>query len=115
MLIHQNAIKVSDFGLSKRIKEISNSQSKLFGVIPYIDPKGFAGQQPYSLNKKSDVYSIGVLFWEITSGRPPFENEQYNCDLAARIAQGLRETIVPGTPGNYVELYVGKYNFNDLY
>ncbi|UZO03689.1 uncharacterized protein OCT59_024092 [Rhizophagus irregularis] len=108
VLIHQNAIKVSDFGLSKRIKEISNSQSKLFGVIPYIDPKGFAGQQPYSLNKKSDVYSIGVLFWEITSGRPPFENEQYN--LAARIAQGLRETIVPGTPGNYVELYVECWN-----
>ncbi|CAB4479848.1 unnamed protein product [Rhizophagus irregularis] len=31
-------------------------------------------------------------------------------ETSARIAQGLRETIVPGTPGNYVELYVECWN-----
>ena len=100
--------------MSKRIKEISNSQLQLFGVIPYIDPKGLVKQQPYSLNKKSDVYSIGVLLWEISSGKPPFyvEGGQYDRDLAVRITKGLRETAVPNSPANYVKLYVGKYNFD---
>ncbi len=39
--------------------------------------------QPYILNPKSDVYSIGVLLWQISSGRRPFytENVEYDLDL----------------------------------
>ena len=59
-------MKLADFGLSKRIKEASNSQSELFGIVPYVDPKSFSRQRNnnnhYSLNQKSDVYSVGVLF-----------------------------------------------------
>ena len=95
--------------MSKRIQEISK-QSKLFGVIPYIDPKKLANKKTYSLNEKSDVYSIGVLSWEISSGQPPFLDESYDVNLAIQIAQGLRETIVSGTPIDYFNLYTGKYN-----
>ncbi|CAB4388166.1 unnamed protein product [Rhizophagus irregularis] len=105
----------TDFGLSKRIEASSNFQSKLFGMVPYVDPKSFSRQgnnnnqstQMYTLNEKSDNYSIGVLLWEISSGRPPFyvEDKQYDIDLALEISQGLRETIVPGTPNEYVKVY----------
>ena len=100
---------MSDFGLSKRIEEASKSQSDLFGVVPYIDPKKFI-KRSYSLNKKSDIYSIGVLLWEISNGYPPFGDESYDVDLAIQIVRGLRETIVPGTPTEYSNLYTGKYN-----
>ena len=63
----------------------------------------------YSLNKKSDVYSIGILLWEISSGHPPFytEGEQYDLDLALEILQGLREEPIPDTPKDYIKVYTG--------
>jgi serine/threonine protein kinase len=103
---------LADFGLSKRIETSSKGQSNFFGVIPYIDPKKFVNGT-YTLNEKSDVYSIGVLFWEISSGRLPFhvEGEQYDVALALYIIQGHREHVVPGTPEVYVKIYTGIYNF----
>jgi serine/threonine protein kinase len=109
---------LADFGLSKRIGMSSNFQSQLFGVVPYVDPKIFNRRrsindqttQIYSLNEKSDIYSVGVLLWEISSGKPPFyaEAEQYDVGLICEISQGHREKAVPGTPENYVEIYTSK-------
>jgi len=57
------------------------------------------------------------LLWEISSGHPPFENEQLDISLMVRISQGHRETTVPDTPYDYVKLFTGKYllNFNYNY
>lgn len=99
---------MADFGLSKRISETcQNSDS--FGIIPYIDPKKFSSHS-FSLNEKSDVYSIGVLLWEISSGKPPFDGIS-SFSLILQISQGHRETPVPDTPTAYVNLYTGKYDF----
>jgi serine/threonine protein kinase len=111
VLINQNTVKLADFGLSKRIEPSTNKSKDLFGVVPYIDPKKFSDISSYSLNKQSDVYSVGVLLCELSSGQPPFyvEGEPYDASLAVKIMQGLREKIVPDTPIKYGKLYTGKF------
>jgi hypothetical protein len=79
-------------------------------VVPYIDPKKFTTKS-YSLNEKSDVYSIGVLLWVISSGQRPFHNDSYDVKLALDISlKQKRESVIPGTPDDYANLYIGKYN-----
>ncbi len=99
-------------GLSRKIAEAS---SKIFDTIPYVDPKCFYNDrnqiQNYELNKKSDVYSIGVLMWQISSGRKPFNAEtDYDVGLALAIVNGKREGIINGTPIEYSNLYEGNIN-----
>ena len=72
-------------------------------MIPYYDPQLFKGQKA---NKKSDVYSVGVLLWEISSGKEPFDS----CDSIPavtlyKISEGKREIPVPGTPIDYINIY----------
>jgi len=96
---------LADFGLSRKIAEAS---SKTFGIIPYVDPKSNQSKN-YKFSKKSDVYSIGVLMWQISSGRKPFNAETvYDAGLALEIVNGKREAIIDGTPFEYSNLYEGK-------
>jgi len=122
VLIHQDNIKLADFGLSKRISDASNYPKGVFGLLPYVDPKCLNNilcnikdrDQPYEINAKSDIYSIGVLFWQLSSGHMPFctkndNDPQYDAGLAIAIENGKREDIVKGTPVEYSNLYTGKW------
>ena len=61
----------------------------------------------YKRTHASDVYSIGVLMWQISSGNEPFENCNLH-DFIMIIGGGGREDIIPGTPKFYADLYKGK-------
>ncbi|UZO15522.1 uncharacterized protein OCT59_006941 [Rhizophagus irregularis] len=107
ILVHQNMIKLADFGLSRRAG-VSNSVKDVFGKIPYIDPQRLDNQTNNN-GKKSDVYSAGVLIWEISSGRQPFES-YYNdrlkmATLLFDIIKGKREIPIVGTPNDYINIY----------
>ena len=122
IFMQQNSIKLADFGLNKRIKDARKISLSSFDTIPYNGPEGFNNikdanssegenqieQHKYELNEKSDIYSLGVLFWELSSGNKPFANKEYDLYLAMEIAQGLRESIVEDTPEEYYNLYASK-------
>ncbi|GBC07811.1 hypothetical protein RclHR1_07700004 [Rhizophagus clarus] len=106
ILVHQDNIKLADFGQSRKIIEAaSNSTSSACGVLPYVDPKCFFDKN-YKLSKKSDVYSIGVIMWQISSGREPFHTEEYDLTLMWHISEGKREETINGTPDDYSNLYI---------
>ncbi|CAB4438192.1 unnamed protein product [Rhizophagus irregularis] len=73
----------------------------VYGNLPYIAPEVIAGKVT---TFKSDIYSIGILMWEISSGQPPFINYEHNYDLAMYIINGIRPKIVSGTPLEYKNL-----------
>ena len=93
---------LADFGLSKYLAEIK-SNSIILGMPAYIEPQCFINNN-YKRNKKSDIYSLGVLFWEISSGKPPFHGiTEYK--IVVDIVKGIRETPVNNTPFKYQQLY----------
>ena len=71
---------IADFGLSKPWADIG-SNSAVLGMVAYIEPQCFIIDN-YKRNEKSDIYSLGVLIWEISSGKPPFsEIPSFNINL----------------------------------
>ncbi|GBB95705.1 hypothetical protein RclHR1_00260010 [Rhizophagus clarus] len=89
---------VSDFGFCGPVDKPLNS---IYGNLPYIAPEVVCGRET---TFASDIYSIGMLMWEISSGQPPFMNYEYDYFLAMNIVNGMRPRIIPGTPLAYKEL-----------
>ena len=107
-MIHQNTVKLADFGNS--YLRGSDCHTKPRGVIPYMDPMIFKNHS-YILTKKSDVYGLGVLLWELTSCSSPFnfEEREDHISITLAISNGKRETPIPDTNDEFVKLYQSKY------
>ena len=69
-------VKVLDFGIAKRSNEEDKQEQKLtqqgmvLGTPPYMSPEQFTGQP---IDKRSDIYSLGVMMYEMICGRLPFD------------------------------------------
>ncbi|KAF9949644.1 hypothetical protein BGZ72_008604 [Mortierella alpina] len=96
---------ITDFGLSKSVnKTIYTTKAGLFGVVPYVAPERM--QNPsITYNAKCDIYSLGVIFWELSSCVIPFEAQLQDVMLAVNIIAGVREKTVSGTAVEYEMLY----------
>ncbi|KAF0553894.1 kinase-like protein [Gigaspora margarita] len=91
ILIHQSQPKIADFGLSKQINEMSmTSNSIVHGMPAYVEPQCLIKKR-YKRDKSSDIYSFGMILWEISSGRPPFQGFESKMELCFHIFQGNRE------------------------
>ncbi|UCF67607.1 MAG: protein kinase [Acidobacteriota bacterium] len=85
MVDGEGRVKVLDFGLAK-LAEATTSESAetrapeltatmeraIVGTAAYMSPEQAQGQ---SVDARSDVFSIGVLLYQMLTGRPPFEGE----------------------------------------
>ncbi len=80
--------------------------SKVYMMVEYTDPKYLFDPVDYKLDMKSDIYSLSILLWELSSGYPPYSKFQQSYDqLRYNILNGLREEPVENTPVQYQQLY----------
>ena len=72
LLTPDGNVKVADFGLAKSLR-IPKSDSRLIaGTSEYISPEQGMGK---AVDIRSDIYSLGVVLYELLMGRPPFKSD----------------------------------------
>ncbi|PKK69437.1 kinase-like protein [Rhizophagus irregularis] len=97
--------KICDLGTSKSATENGdnndNEEDNIYGIIPYIAPEVLQGKK---YNKASDMYSFGMIMWELMVGRRPFWDRNHNTELIIEICDGLRPPIITNAPEGYIDL-----------
>ncbi|CAB5357415.1 unnamed protein product [Rhizophagus irregularis] len=103
ILGEDDRIFISDFGLCQPI-DFEIASNSIQGVLPYIAPEVLRCK-PYT--KQSEVYSLSMIMWELTSDKPPFSNKHHDAGLALEVLdelKPLRPKIIKGTPDFYVNI-----------
>ena len=86
-------VKVTDFGIARAVTE-HTIHSDVMGSVHYVSPE--QARNGYVSNK-SDIYSLGIVIYEMVSGRVPFDGDS----TVAVAIKHLQEEMVP--PSTYAE------------
>lgn len=73
LVTYEGDVKVVDFGIAKAAAaQVSTIAGTLKGKIPYMSPEQCRGEV---VDRRSDIFSIGTLLWELTTGKRLFAGE----------------------------------------
>ncbi|MBX7078480.1 MAG: serine/threonine protein kinase [Nannocystaceae bacterium] len=98
LVTYDGAVKLVDFGIAKAAAFQSNTVAgTLKGKIPYMSPEQCRGEP---VDRRSDIFSIGTLLWELTTGTRLFAGDN-EIAIINRVAQGdvpLPSSVRPDYP-----------------
>jgi serine/threonine protein kinase/tetratricopeptide (TPR) repeat protein len=93
-------IKVIDFGVAKAMgqeltdKTLFTSSAQMIGTPLYMSPEQ-AGQSSLDIDTRSDIYSLGVLLYQLLTGTTPFDRERFKKAPHEEIRRVIREEDPP--------------------
>ena len=104
-------VKVLDFGIAKvqGAKAARTRTGSVFGTPHYMSPEQAQGER--DIDARTDVYAVGVLMYQMVSGRVPFDAENLMGILTAHLYQHpkpLRDVVEPGTVSDGLEAVIFK-------
>ncbi|MBM4342063.1 MAG: protein kinase [Deltaproteobacteria bacterium] len=85
-------VKVLDFGIAKKLGSNMTGTGKAFGTPTYMSPEQ---AQNKAIDRRSDLYSLGCVLYQLVAGRPPFDGENPLSVLLSHVAEAppdLRQT-----------------------
>jgi serine/threonine-protein kinase len=71
MLLADGSVKVMDFGIAKVVQALSKTTTHSVGTLQYMSPEQIDAK---SIDARSDLYALGLLLYEMLTGKPPFES-----------------------------------------
>ncbi|GET50515.1 kinase-like domain-containing protein [Rhizophagus irregularis DAOM 181602=DAOM 197198] len=80
---------IADMGLCKPAdyKASENAKNNIYGILSYIAPEILRGQ---NYTQAADIYSFGIIMYEVIAGLPPYYDLSHDKNLAIKICMGLR-------------------------
>jgi serine/threonine-protein kinase len=92
LIDHKGEVKLMDFGIARMAEahEGMTQQGLIIGTPHYMSPEQVQGKQ---LDARSDVYSMGVMLYELLVGKKPFESSSLTGVLAAHLTEKPRPPI----------------------
>lgn len=73
LLTPDNEVRITDFGIARAMTETQMTQTNnVMGSVHYLSPEQAKGKHT---DESSDIYSIGVVLFEMLTGHPPFEGD----------------------------------------
>lgn len=112
MVLKNGSVKVADFGIARLMSKGDTLTKEALGSVHYISPEQAKGGR---VDNRSDIYSLGVVMYEMMTGRPPYEGESPVSVAIQHINGGavLPSTLNPNIPGG-LEQIIMKAMANDL-
>ena len=96
MITENDQVKVMDFGIARAVSESSATMANTVGIMgtaQYFSPEQAKGE---TVDARTDLYSTGVILYEMLAGRPPFKG-----DTAVSVAyQHVSEAVTPPSEFN---------------
>lgn len=101
-LLTDGTVKLLDFGIAKLATSTLTQQGDVLGSVPYMSPEQVSGNQ--KLDGRSDVWSTGVLLFELLTGRRPFEGDALTTVIVGILKEEppSLDGLAPGLPPQLV-------------
>jgi serine/threonine-protein kinase len=111
ILVNDGRIKIGDFGLARPVNNATDTGKSLLGTVAYIAPELLTRTQA---DNRSDLYSVGIMLYEMLTGKQPFVGETpmqiavqhaqqpmpFASDLNPTVSRGIDDVIQWSTQKN---------------
>jgi CHASE2 domain-containing sensor protein len=97
ILLENDQVKVADFGIARFVSSSTTQTGIIFGTPNYMSPEQVAGEK---VDGRSDLFSLGVVLFELLSGDKPFKGDSIAALMYAitNMAHPPLAEVAPDTP-----------------